>query len=312
VEKGLSGSPIQWSRIEDMFQQVALRIKTHIERVLVERIQQLNCEKTPAMYTLEWTDWRIKKIRKTPQGTLVIHGQIIYTITDITIIIDVWIHTADVSIRAVQLEGFLYTLNYQNDNTNTMVRDSQPVELNYSNPIRSGYHGDKGYLYGSNEPQSWMSEEEINAMLEKRKQDEFNTMMCYGKRAMTQAECEAGTDASGAIMGRGVWDRPCLNDYECPFFQANKNYPNTFGGCKADGRCQLPVGLTHASPRTATESAESAICYGCVAGSTKCCIQQSQKTHPAYGVLPSADYKFEGDEALRKKYSKSLTVLSDS
>lgn len=34
-----------------------------------------------------------------------------------------------------------------------------------------------------------------------------------------------------------VWDRPCMNDFECPFYNMER------GGCKTDGFCELPVGV---------------------------------------------------------------------
>lgn len=40
----------------------------------------------------------------------------------------------------------------------------------------------------------------------------------------------------------GTWDRRCQVNEECPFFQANKTYPNYFGGC-VDGYCQMPIGV---------------------------------------------------------------------
>jgi hypothetical protein len=36
-----------------------------------------------------------------------------------------------------------------------------------------------------------------------------------------------------------VWDRPCMNDFECPFYNMDLDK----GGCKTDGFCELPVGV---------------------------------------------------------------------
>ena len=39
-----------------------------------------------------------------------------------------------------------------------------------------------------------------------------------------------------------IWDRPCLKDSECPFFQANQNYENNFGKCES-GFCEMPLNV---------------------------------------------------------------------
>lgn len=36
-----------------------------------------------------------------------------------------------------------------------------------------------------------------------------------------------------------VWDRPCMNDFECPFY----NMDIYRGGCKPNGYCELPIGV---------------------------------------------------------------------
>lgn len=36
-----------------------------------------------------------------------------------------------------------------------------------------------------------------------------------------------------------VWDRPCITDIECPFYQINTGR----GGCLPDGRCEMPIGV---------------------------------------------------------------------
>ena len=39
----------------------------------------------------------------------------------------------------------------------------------------------------------------------------------------------------------GIWDKPCVSNFECPFYKQNKNYPNTRGSC-INGKCELPIG----------------------------------------------------------------------
>lgn len=55
-------------------------------------------------------------------------------------------------------------------------------------------------------------------------------------------ECIGSPEIKSKDQCPGTWDRRCQVHEECPFFQANKTYPNYFGGC-IDGYCQMPVGV---------------------------------------------------------------------
>lgn len=55
-------------------------------------------------------------------------------------------------------------------------------------------------------------------------------------------ECIGSPEINSKDQCLGTWDRRCQAHEECPFFQANKTYPNYFGGC-VDGYCQMPVGV---------------------------------------------------------------------
>jgi hypothetical protein len=122
----------------------------------------------------------------------------------------------------------------------------------------------------------------------------------------------------------GVWDKECTRNDECPFFKANKNYPNNFGGC-IDGFCQLPVGMTKIGYKHYGK--EKPLCYNCnlktevmTADGTikiedrqcsgvecnKCCdIQHDRKIYPN---LKSPDFVFDGDQTERERYSNLLNV----
>lgn len=99
-----------------------------------------------------------------------------------------------------------------------------------------------------------------------------------------------------------TWDRPCKNDEECPYFQANKNYPNYRGGCIA-GHCEMPLGIRKRGYRV-PEYAPAPICHGCedpFAGN--CCAIQRRSSN-----FGGPDYAFEldfherqGDRKNRKK-----------
>lgn len=55
----------------------------------------------------------------------------------------------------------------------------------------------------------------------------------------------------------GLWDAPCTSDDQCPYFQKNLVYPNYRGGCLDSGWCEMPLGVTQPSFRTATGNAFS-------------------------------------------------------
>lgn len=124
-------------------------------------------------------------------------------------------------------------------------------------------------------------------------------------RGVSPVACQSSDPQTGMV---GVWDNPCKSDDECPFWRANKNYTNGFGGCQANGRCQLPAGLDqfqvgfkkyHKAGIAKTE------CYNCprdtLTGLPRfdCCGAQEQKTKA--GRLPSPDYRFTGDEQTRNR-----------
>jgi len=122
----------------------------------------------------------------------------------------------------------------------------------------------------------------------------------------------------------GVWDKECTTNDECPFFQANKNYPNNFGGC-IEGKCQLPVGMKNIGFKH--YSKDKPLCYNCKLDHeviatdgtiiiekrdcsgiecNKCCdIQHNKKIYPD---LKSPDFVFENDNTEREKYSRLLEL----
>jgi hypothetical protein len=124
-------------------------------------------------------------------------------------------------------------------------------------------------------------------------------------RGVSPIACQSADPQTGMV---GIWDNPCKSDDECPFWRANKNYTNSFGGCQADGRCQLPAGLDqyqvgfkkyHKAGVAKTE------CYNCprdpLTGLPRfdCCGDQEQKTKA--GSMLSPDYRFAGDVQIRNR-----------
>ena len=115
----------------------------------------------------------------------------------------------------------------------------------------------------------------------------------------------------------GVWDTPCQVDTDCPFYQANKNYPNTFGSCdKRSGKCEMPIGIIplgfkkYAKGRGSTAEP---LCYNCTGGDDKCCGLQASSVatdnsngRDAYSRPLTPDFVFSGDTQLRKTNAKEL------
>ena len=60
--------------------------------------------------------------------------------------------------------------------------------------------------------------------------------ICHEDPAIITKElCEATIDPYGNEKAKFTWDKPCVFDTDCPFYEPNKS-----GGCKASGYCDLP------------------------------------------------------------------------
>jgi len=106
----------------------------------------------------------------------------------------------------------------------------------------------------------------------------------------------------------GVWDKQCESNDECPFFQANKNYPNDFGGC-LEGKCEMPIGMSVVGG-TKVSKIGSPYCYNCnkvtKTGATfqeqgRCCSDQLKNKS-----FKSPDFMFERDKQVRFKHRNYL------
>lgn len=128
----------------------------------------------------------------------------------------------------------------------------------------------------------------------------------------SRESCEASYDPYGKSKLIGIYDRPCKEDKECPFFNINKNYKNNFGKCQSDGHCELPINMKPLGYRyfVANNDQAKPLCYNC--NSTKfnisstldsCCEEQYDKTK--YPFLESPDYAFKDDFLPRKNYFNS-------
>ena len=123
---------------------------------------------------------------------------------------------------------------------------------------------------------------------------------CYGQKDIKAAGlCESEYDQTGKSKKPVYqWDRRCEKNEECPFYQANKNYRNYFGGC-VDGFCQFPLGSERASFRR-VDSEFKAMCYNCKDMLNPFCCED-QKDKSKYPSLVSPDYAFPLDSYERWK-----------
>lgn len=109
------------------------------------------------------------------------------------------------------------------------------------------------------------------------------------------------------VNQNGIWDAPCQVNSDCPFYQANKNYPNEFGKCnKESGKCEMPMGVI---PIGFTKYGKvEPICYNCGANSTdsRCCGKQFDDIKAGKAKFKSPDYVFKDDEYKRRDYKEQL------
>jgi hypothetical protein len=131
-----------------------------------------------------------------------------------------------------------------------------------------------------------------------------------------ELEC---TSYHNDIKDYGIWDGPCQKDKDCPFYKANKNYPNNFGRC-IDGLCQLPMGLERIG-FTKYNNLTKPMCYNCnnisneeineesdeelyngnTLNNLQCCQRQENMIKNGLSKIKSPDYMFENDSIIRKQ-----------
>ena len=79
-----------------------------------------------------------------------------------------------------------------------------------------------------------------------------------------------------------TWDMPCFKNDQCPFFQANTNYPNTFGKC-VSGFCEMPLGVKSKGYRKYDTSTKP-ICHNCDYDDPFCCTKTGLMASPDYRI----------------------------
>ena len=137
----------------------------------------------------------------------------------------------------------------------------------------------------------------FKAMEEKQKRHEdYLKYKCFDNDGFNESTCRS---YSFTNQTTGTWDRPCEKNSECPFYQANKNYPNQRGGC-IQGTCEMPLNIKRKGLRKFDPSIP-AFCHqcnreGCVGDECyTCCEEQLINQDGKYSHLKSPDYKFHND-----------------
>lgn len=140
------------------------------------------------------------------------------------------------------------------------------------------------------------------------------TYRCLGDETIqSNALCKSPYDIYGNPKPtKTTWDKPCKSSNECPYYQANKNYPNTRGKCLPDGSCEMPLGVTRVGyTKVFHRDPYQPFCYQCKNPKDKDCCEaqeaqvaytQAHPDQPPLTYLKSADYAFSKDTAERKRY----------
>ena len=93
---------------------------------------------------------------------------------------------------------------------------------------------------------------------EKKNEIYYKSFKCFNNEGFNQATCESYNFEKKT---KGVWDKPCENNNECPFYKKNKNYTNTRGGCK-NGYCEMPLNIKRLGFRYFSKD-QKPLCYNC-------------------------------------------------
>lgn len=161
-----------------------------------------------------------------------------------------------------------------------------------------------------NDPKSSSGREPFISQLELSPEISDPSYRCYGELSNeNRALCNSSYDPWGNPKeNQTYWDTPCLEDSQCPFYMANKNYPNEFGKCMSNGICEFPIGIRRlAYVKYADEFPYRPMCYGCSPDVQDCC--QDQTDHPEkYPGLASPDYAFPNDTNPRESRNMQTII----
>jgi hypothetical protein len=185
--------------------------------------------------------------------------------------------------------------------------DYRQPQLNIFNEKNTKYNAKHGYYMNNeldnitsfktekemeNEAKKYLSRQRISLSSNPNNYfiDEYK---CYGSHGNNKQECENNYDTYFKSKNRGVWDTSCKLNTDCPFFRANKNYKNDFGGC-FEGVCEMPLGIERLGNRYYDIDTKP-LCHNCPENHRDCCDKQE-----------NPDYIFKDDIFLRKMNEQEL------
>jgi hypothetical protein len=123
---------------------------------------------------------------------------------------------------------------------------------------------------------------------------EESKFKCFLKDGFNKSTCRS---YSKIEKTSGVWDKPCNNNSECPFYKKNKNYDNSRGGC-INGYCEMPLNIERVGYKVYLKK-NKPFCHncnkkGCLGEECfECCEEQEDRKK--YPNLKSPDYIFSND-----------------
>ena len=256
--------------INDKFSNVIIKYVSQQIKQSFSKFCNKNCD-------INYNGYRIKRLGLMNKK-LVIEGQQLFELTKgskIFMIEYVIINNKNLDIFRVKLGGieFKKIIQSQEDSEKDITQDKLNI---LGSPLYGRYDLPKHHLYSS-------LEKKLKPPNKFKNIDKFS-YFCYGKKALNQIDCEKIDDTNK----RGVWDKACEDDRECPFYRIGSNK----GGCKK-GQCEFPIGVDRISPRKYI-NLKNAVCSGCkytiirplrtdnIVSNGNCCISQmnNKKRYP--------------------------------
>ena len=171
---------------------------------------------------------------------------------------------------------------------------NEHIQIHNNYPY-SQYNADKTYLMNSTNDKILPSQKQLNSILKNKKinnKKHFiqNSYQCYGSKGEDYYNCISDKNSIGNPKTKGIWDRPCYTNNDCPFYKANKNYSNNRGGC-IQGICEMPLNIQPLTYRYYDKNTKP-YCYNCKGKTNKCCDYQMKNNNK----MLSPDYIFIGDK----------------
>jgi hypothetical protein len=111
---------------------------------------------------------------------------------------------------------------------------------------------------------------------------------CYGDLDIEHKHlCESKFDVIGLPKRRRTtWDRPCIKNEDCPFFNKKKMR----GGCLRGGVCEMPVGIRRVAYRKYQgRGVYAPFCYECPPKDRECC---NRHPNPEYAFMDDKSRTF--------------------